>query len=325
MTRKPRAAKTTARISCPDLMTDSKKRTPARTARKPERPGPPHPAAPAPNEDGERLQKVIAEAGLASRRGAERLIAEGRVRVGGQVVAEPGRKVTPDEVVTVDGRPLPPPQKLHYYMFHKPAGYLTTLSDPKDRPTIKVYLDALPVRVFPVGRLDMDVEGLLILTNDGVLAKRLMHPSSQVPKTYRVKVAGRPDEDALEALRSGTLFLGDRPAAPAEAELIKVAEDRAWIHLTLTEGRHHQVKRMCSAVGHPVLKLKRISYGGLELGPLRREDIRPLAAAEVRLLFEACGLSAPAAETMPRPYRKRPPVSGPRSSKKGSPPARRRR
>lgn len=235
----------------------------------------------------DRLQKIIAEAGLTSRRGAEKLIAEGRVKVNGQVVDQPGLKVDPAKAaIVVDGRPLPPPQRPRYYMFHKPAGYLTTLSDPKGRPTIKPFLESLPARVFPVGRLDMDVEGLLILTNDGDLAKKLMHPSFQVPKVYRVKVAGRPDEADLEKLRSGRLMLGSRPAAPAGAELIKEAEDRAWLLLTLTEGRHHQVKRMCSAVGHPVLKLKRISYAGLELGALRREMIRPLSASEIHMLKE---------------------------------------
>ncbi len=246
----------------------------------------------------ERLQKIIAEAGLASRRAAERLIAEGRVAVDGRVVDQPGFKVDPDSRVTVDGRPLPPPQRLHYYMFNKPAGFLTTLSDPQGRPTIKPYLDALPVRVFPVGRLDMDVEGLLILTNDGELAKRLMHPSFQVPKTYWVKVAGHPDEADLEKLRGGRLMIGERPAAPAEAELAKTAVDksgqpRAWLWLTLTEGRHHQVKRMCSAVGHPVLKLKRISYAGLELGALRREFIRPLTRDEIALLKSAVSRPSP--------------------------------
>ncbi|MDR0881465.1 MAG: rRNA pseudouridine synthase [Candidatus Adiutrix sp.] len=244
---------------------------------------------PAP-EEGDRLQKVMAEAGLSSRRGAERLIAEGRVRVDGRVVTRPGLKVDQSRSeITVDGRPLPRAQKLHYYMFHKPSGYLTTLADPQGRPTIKGYLDQLPVRVFPVGRLDMDVEGLLILTNDGQLAKKLMHPSSRVPKTYWVKVAGHPDEQDLEKLRSGRLMIGERPAAPGQATLVKTAVDRAgqsraWLLLTITEGRHHQVKRMCSAIGHPVVKLKRVAYAGLELGSLRREAIRPLAPAEIRLL-----------------------------------------
>lgn len=240
----------------------------------------------------ERLQKIIAEAGLASRRGAEKMIEDGRVRVNGKIVVQQGLKVNlRHDQVLVDGYPLGPPQRLHYYMFNKPAGYLTTLSDPKDRLTIKSYLDKLPVRVFPVGRLDMDVEGLLILTNDGELAKRLMHPSFHVPKTYRVKVAGRPGEKDLERLRDGSLMLGAHPAAPAEATLIKTAEDRAWIFLTLTEGRHHQVKRMCSAIGHPVLKLKRVSYGGITLGPLKREEIRALTPEEIMHLKAAVNLS----------------------------------
>lgn len=242
----------------------------------------------------ERLQKVMAEAGLCSRRGAEKLIAEGRVSVNGRLVDQNGLKVDPDrDAITVDGRPLPRPQRLQYFMFNKPSGYLTTLSDPQGRPTIKAYLENLPVRVFPVGRLDMDVEGLLILTNDGELAKCLMHPSSKVPKTYWVKVDGHPDSKDLEKLRSGKLMLGERPAAPAGAELVKTAHDRAgqprgWLLLTLTEGRHHQVKRMCSAIGHPVLKLKRVTYGGLELGNLRREQIRALTAAEIRQLKNVC-------------------------------------
>ncbi len=242
-------------------------------------------------ENSQRLAKVMAEAGISSRRGAEKMIAQGRVRVNGQPVEEQGLKVDlARDKITVDGRPLGPPQKLHYYMFHKPAGYLTTLSDPKGRPSIRRYLEKLPVRVFPVGRLDMDVEGLLLLTNDGALAKRLMHPSSEVPKVYRVKVDGRPGPEALKKLCDGTLRLGQRLAAPAKAELIKSAEDRAWLYLTITEGRHHQVKRMCSAVGHPVLKLKRVAYGGLKLGSLKREAIRPLTAEEIESLKRAVGL-----------------------------------
>ncbi|MDR1044121.1 MAG: rRNA pseudouridine synthase [Candidatus Adiutrix sp.] len=246
--------------------------------------------APAAEGDGRpRLQKIIAGAGWASRRGAEKLMAEGRVTVNGRAALEPGFKADPErDEILVDGRRLPRPRKLSYYLFHKPAGCLTTLSDPQGRPTIKPYLDRLPVRVYPVGRLDMDVEGLLILTNDGELARRLMHPSTHVPKVYRVKVAGRPSEAALEKLRHGRLMLGRRAAAPARAELIKSAEDRAWILLTLTEGRRRQVKRMCSAIGHPVLKLKRVAYGGLELGSLRREAIRPLSPAELRTLIKSC-------------------------------------
>jgi 23S rRNA pseudouridine2605 synthase len=217
-------------------------------------------------------------------------MAEGRVTVNGRVAAEPGLKVDParDEIL-VDGRLLGPPEKPVYFMFHKPAGCLTTLDDPQGRPPIKLFLDRLPARVFPVGRLDMDVEGLLLLTNDGPLARRLMHPSSRVPKVYRVKVEGLPTEADLEKLRSGGLRLGDRPAAAAGADLLKTAREespqaRAWLLLTLTEGRRRQVKRMCSAIGHPVLKLKRVSYAGLDLGGLRRAATRPLAPAEILLL-----------------------------------------
>jgi pseudouridine synthase len=248
----------------------------------------------APAGDGEereeRLQKVISGAGLCSRRKAERLMAEGRVTVNGRAAVEPGIKVDPRRaVILVDGRPLGPPEKFVYYMFHKPAGCLTTLDDPRGRPTIRPFLAGLPARVFPVGRLDMDVEGLIILTNDGRLARRLMHPSSLVPKVYRVKVEGLPDEAALDKLRHGRLLLGDRPAAPALAELLKTAREgtagaRAWLNLTLTEGRRRQVKRMCSAIGHPVLKLKRVSYAGLELGSLRRSQARPLTPAEITTL-----------------------------------------
>jgi 23S rRNA pseudouridine2605 synthase len=258
-------------------------------ARRPASPRPTaRPAEEARASNPERLQKIISEAGLASRRGAERLIAAGQVKVNGQVADQLGVKADPAvDRITVQGRPLGPPQKYHYYMFNKPAGCLTTLSDPQGRPTIKPYLDRLPVRVFAVGRLDMDVEGLLILTNDGALARRLMHPSSQVRKVYRVKVAGRPDETALNKLRDGSLHIGERPAAPAEAEIIKVAADRAWLLLTIIEGRRHQVKRMCSAIGHPVLKLKRVAYGGLPLGTLRPEEIRPLTQAEAFQLKNA--------------------------------------
>ncbi|MGL4209016.1 MAG: pseudouridine synthase [Candidatus Adiutrix sp.] len=242
-------------------------------------------------ENGEntlRVLKIISEAGLSSRRGAERLIQEGRVTVNREVITEPGTKANPfRDKIAVDGKLLGPPQKLSYFMFHKPSGFLTTLADPQERPTIKPYLDTLPVRVFPVGRLDMDVEGLLVLTNDGDLAKKLMHPSSQVPKIYRIKVAGLPDEESLEKLRDGSLVIEGRKAAPAEAVLIKSAEDRSWVLLTITEGRHHQVKRMCQAIGHPVLKLKRVAYGNLDLGRLRREEIRPLTRDEIYALKQA--------------------------------------
>ncbi|MEW5722491.1 MAG: pseudouridine synthase [Thermodesulfobacteriota bacterium] len=239
----------------------------------------------------ERLQKIISRAGLASRRGAEKLIREGRVRVNGRVVDHPGGQADPGkDLIEVDGRALPRAEIFHYYLFHKPAGYLTTLEDPRGRPTVAQFFNNLPVRVYPVGRLDMDVEGLLVLTNDGELARRLMHPRFHVPKVYRVKVEGRPTAADLTRLTGGRLLVGDRPAAPARVEIVKTGADRTWLALTLFEGRRRQVKRMCSLIGHPVLKLKRVAYGPLSLGRLAAGRVRELGAEEVKALKAAAGL-----------------------------------
>jgi 23S rRNA pseudouridine2605 synthase len=233
----------------------------------------------------ERLQKIIAQAGLASRRGAEKMILEGRVKVNRTVVAQLGRKADPEkDLIEVDGRKIKPSQTYYYYIFNKPAGYLVTMKDTLNRPTISKFLTHLKHRVFPVGRLDMDTEGLLLLTNDGELSARLMHPRYHVPKTYRVKVKGRPSEMALAKLAGGILVLGDTPVKPAVVEVIKQGEDRTWLSVTLTEGRHRQVKRMCSQVGHPVLKLKRTHFGPLKLGRLPTGALRPLTAPEIKAL-----------------------------------------
>lgn len=242
-----------------------------------------------------RLHKFLARAGLTSRRGAERLILAGRVKVNGRVVYRLGLRADPDkDLIEVDDRPVTSVQAKAYYIFHKPAGYLTTLRDPRGRPTVAPFISNLGPRVFPVGRLDMDAEGLLILTNDGELAARLMHPRYHVPKIYRVKVKGLPSAEALDNLAAGRIMLGDRPAAPAEVEVIKKGRDRTWLKLTLIEGRRRQIKRMCSQVGHPVLKLKRIAYGPLKLGRLAEGKVRPLKPAEVKALkaaaeMDACG------------------------------------
>ena len=239
----------------------------------------------------ERLQKILAQAGIASRRGAERIIGAGRVKVNGVVADQLGVKADLEtDVIEVDGRVLGRPESMAYYMFYKPDGFITSMNDPQGRPTVAKFLNSLPERVYPVGRLDQDAEGLLILTNDGELARRLMHPRFHVPKVYRVKVRGVPNRSAIRLLRSGRIVLGDKPVAPAEVELIKTGPDRAWLKMTLTEGRHRQVKRMCSYAGHPVLKLKRIAYGSLELGRLASGQIRPLKKEEIALLKSAVGL-----------------------------------
>jgi 23S rRNA pseudouridine2605 synthase len=244
----------------------------------------------------QRLQKILAAAGLASRRGAERLIRQGRVAVDGQVVTELGASADPSlSTVTLDGRPVSASQPLAYYMLHKPAGIVTTIRDPQGRPAVGALIAGLGQRVFPVGRLDRDVSGVLILTNDGELAKRLMHPSYLVPKVYRVLVEGRPDGSFLALLRSGTLVIEGRPAAPAEARLLRSGPDRGWVELVLTEGRNRQVKRMCAACGHPVASLKRVAYCGLPLPPdLPAGSVRPLSAAQIRILKARVGLADPA-------------------------------
>lgn len=240
----------------------------------------------------ERLQKILAGAGAASRRGAEKMILAGRVKVNGLVVRQLGQKADPGlDRIEVDGRPLGRAEEKSYYLFYKPTGYLTTLKDPRGRPSVAEFLSKLENRVYPVGRLDMDAEGLLVLTNDGQLAARLMHPRHHVPKVYRVKVKGLVSGADVERLGAGEIILGDRLVAPAEVEVIKKGRDRTWLRMTLIEGRRRQIKRMCSVVGHPVLKLKRIAFGPLTLGRLAPGEIRRLNPAEVRALKTAAGLS----------------------------------
>jgi 23S rRNA pseudouridine2605 synthase len=240
----------------------------------------------------ERLQKVLAHAGVSSRRAAERLIAEGRVRVNGAVVTELGTKVDPlDDAIKVDGKRVgAPPTGRTYLALHKPRGVVTTLSDPEGRPTVKDYLRGVKARVYPVGRLDFHSEGLLILTDDGVLARNLMHPSSGVDKTYLVKVKGHPGADALARLSRG-IPLDGRRTGPARARVVR-GGDNAWVEMTIAEGRNRQIRRMLQAVGHPVQRLRRLAYGGVTLGRLPVGGLRRLTAAEVAQLARASGREA---------------------------------
>ncbi|MDR2198186.1 MAG: rRNA pseudouridine synthase [Deltaproteobacteria bacterium] len=233
-----------------------------------------------------RLQKILADAGVASRRAAERIILSGRVRVNGETVASLGAKAEPGkDVILLDGRPLSGPEPLAYYMFHKPEGFITALSDPRGRPTINSFLKKIPRRVYPVGRLDKDVSGFLLLTNDGELARRLMHPSFEAPKVYRALLKGRPSGEALKKLEDGSLVISGKRAAGARARMLESGPDRGCLELVLTEGRRHQVKLMCAQIGHPVEKLKRVAYSGLWLDrKLRPGDSRALAPGEVKVL-----------------------------------------
>jgi 23S rRNA pseudouridine2605 synthase len=230
----------------------------------------------------ERLQKVLARAGLSSRRKAEALIVAGRVAVNGQVVRELGVKVDADrDTVLVDGQPVGEEQP-EYWLVHKPMGVITTVDDPWGRPTAR---DLVPTRarVYPVGRLDADSSGLLLFTNDGALAHRLAHPRHAHEKEYRVLVAGRPTSEDLRRLRRGVVLEG-RPTAPAEVRLLEAGPDGSWLVFVLREGRKRQIRRMMDAVGHPVLALERIRLGPIRLGDLPPGQARRLSADEARAL-----------------------------------------
>jgi pseudouridine synthase len=233
---------------------------------------------------GERLQKFLARAGAGSRRQCEEFIAAGRVQVNGEVVGIPGTRVRPGvDRVQVDGVALRAEAPLTV-MLHKPAGYITAVSDPEGRPVVLSLLPktGLP-RLFPVGRLDWDTEGLLLLTNDGDLANLLTHPRHGVSKVYHAKVKGRPTPEALRRLLHGVVCDGERLSA-AGASLLRTTRENAWVVVSVHQGRYRQVRRMCEAIGHPVLKLVRVALGPLTLGPLPRGQWRPLFPAEFRAL-----------------------------------------
>jgi 23S rRNA pseudouridine2605 synthase len=233
-----------------------------------------------------RLNAFLARAGVASRRRADELIRDGRVRVNGRA-AELNTVVGKHDVVEVDGRRVAR-QALAYVLLHKPPGVVTTARDPQGRPTVVELVPPEP-RVVPVGRLDADTTGALLLTNDGDLAHRLAHPRYGVPKVYEADVEGAPSPDALEALREG-VGLEDGRTAPAEVHVLSTSRRRSRVELTLHEGRKHQVKRMLEAVGHPVRRLHRSRYAGLDLDGLEEGRWRTLTRDEVETLRRAVGL-----------------------------------
>ena len=238
----------------------------------------------------QRLQKIIAAAGIASRRKAEELITGGLVSVNGQVVTELGSKADPErDHIRVNGKLLHGPERHVYLLMNKPKGYVTTLRDPEGRPTVMDLLHGVGARVYPVGRLDYASEGLLLLTNDGEFANRLMKAASHVPKTYMVKVAGTPTAEDLARLRAG-LFIasegGQRvKTAPAKIRVIREAAN-PWYEVTLTEGRNRQIRRMFEEIGHHVEKIKRVRYGPLELD-VHPGEFRRLTPQEVARLKSA--------------------------------------
>ena len=231
-----------------------------------------------------RLQKYMAECGVASRRRAEEMIAAGQVRVNGQVVTQMGAQVEEGDEVRVDGKLIRPEAEKRYVLYHKPAGEVTTVSDPEGRACVLDHFRDFPVRLYPVGRLDYDSEGLLLLTNDGALTERLLHPSHQVDKTYLARVSGTVSTDTVRRLRAGVL-LDDHKTAPAKVRVIRQETFAAQVLVTIHEGRNRQVRRMFEDAGHQVLQLRRVRFGPLDLGDLPRGQWRELTDEEVRKLM----------------------------------------
>ena len=249
-----------------------------------------------------RLAKYLAHAGVASRRASEQIVFGGRVTVGREIVLDPARDVGERDQIQVDGKPIALEAKHVVYMVNKPAGVVSTVKDTHGRPVITDLVDG-GVRLYPVGRLDADTTGLILLTNDGELANRLMHPSNEVPRTYVAKVQGGFVKNrALERLREG-VALDDGTTAPAQVRQVRPGV----LELTIHEGRKRQVKRMCEAVGHRVQSLRRVRFGPLELGRLEEGKARRLKPTEVRALKAAAGIMRPHASVRParRNHRRR--------------------
>jgi 23S rRNA pseudouridine2605 synthase len=234
-----------------------------------------------------RLQKILAAAGIAYRRKAEEIIAAGRVTLNGQIVTEQGTKADPlTDTICVDGKPLHHPQRFVYFLLNKPKGYVTTVSDPEGRPTVMQLLGELRERVYPVGRLDYASEGLLLLTNDGALAQKLTKAGSHIPKTYLVKISGKPGEKVIQRLRAGiTIALDDGRRVKTSPAKIRLVEDapNPWYEVVLIEGRNRQIRRMFQQIGFLVEKIKRTQLGPLTLD-IPPGKFRPLTEREVHRL-----------------------------------------
>jgi len=229
----------------------------------------------------ERLQKILARAGISSRRAAEELMTEGRVSVNGVVILEKGTKADPEtDVIAVDGRALSLDVVKVYLVLYKPAGYMTTLKDPRGRPLVTDLLSGVRERVYPVGRLDYNTEGLLLLTNDGEWANSLAHPRHEVNKEYHVRVRGKVTAGQMQRLAAG-IELDDGKTAPAAVRIVRESDTNTWLSITIHEGRYRQVRRMCEAVSLSVVRLKRVRYGFLGLEGLKPGEYRALTPDEV--------------------------------------------
>ena len=255
----------------------------------------------------ERLQKILSQAGIASRRASEQLMLEGRVTVNGTTIRELGTKADPaEDDIRVDGRRLKISERHRYVLFNKPKGYVTTRSDPQQRPTVMQLLRGIREYVYPVGRLDFDTEGLLLLTNDGELATRLTHPRHEVPRVYQVKVLGVPDERDIERLSRGINVEGRRTERALVQLVPARSESHATLRITISEGRNRQVRKMFEAIGHPVDYLRRIAIGPLKDSRLRVGYWRDLTSDEVAALKKSAHRTEPTEAPRPRVRSARP-------------------
>lgn len=246
----------------------------------------------------ERLQKYLASCGVASRRMSEEIIKSGRVAVNGQIVTEMGVKIKiGTDKVTVDGKDITPEDEHVYLMLNKPEGYVTTAHDPQGRPTVLDLVAEVPQRVFPIGRLDVDTEGLLFLTNDGELAYRLTHPKFAVTKVYHALVTGKPSEDKLDRMRNG-LKLEDGMTKPCTVKVIRRYNHKTMLEITISEGRNRQVRRMCQAIGNPIIELERVKIENIELSQVKRGQYRKLTLEELAPLMYKVQLGANLAPLM---------------------------
>ncbi len=259
---------------------------------------PPHkPNASGPGENLVRLNKYLADCGITSRRKADQLIEEGKVTVNGKKVFELGVRVHPKtDRVLVSGKPVKSTSHKVYILFNKPKNVVTTMEDPAGRPTIADFFERLPVRVFPVGRLDWDTEGMILLTNDGDFAQRVNHPTEEVPKTYLVKVNGRPSDDALGRLKKGISIIGGRVQALHVERIKKGADKYDWIKIVVGEGKNRQVRRMFEKIGFDVLKLQRVAIGRLRMGTLKRGEYVFLTPKGLDKIFQKQPMAEPRRE-----------------------------
>ena len=243
------------------------------------------------DHEGIRLQKVLAQAGVASRRAAEQMVAEGRIEVNGELVLEQGRRVDPRrDVIRVDGARIPPPREHAYLVFNKPRGVVSTMSDPQGRPTLSDYLGAHSRQgLFHVGRLDTDTDGMILLTNDGDFAQRMMHPSYEVPKTYIARVEGQVTRGLGRVLTDG-ITLEDGPIKVDKFVLREAAQRNSIVEITLHSGRNRIVRRIMDEVGHPVMELVRTKFGTIEVGRLKPGRTRVIAGNELSALMHSVGM-----------------------------------